>query len=80
MSSYLINCQYFINLNGDRYFVGYEDGDEGDICILPYLIEKVGDSPYSYPIEKVGDSPYSYPIEKVKDLLNSYTFNAGILG
>jgi len=35
------------------------------ICTSPYLIEKVGDSPYPYKspysIEKIGDSPYPYP-------------------
>jgi len=53
---YLINCEYFNNLNGDEYMVG--TGIVTGICTSTYsssyLIEKVGDSPYPY--------PYPYPV------------------
>ena len=51
---YLINCEYFNNLNGDKDMAG--TGIIAGICTSPYL------SPY--PIEKIGDSPYpySYPV------------------
>jgi len=42
---WLINCEYFNNLNEDRDMAG--------IFISP--------SPYLYPIEKIGDFPYPYP-------------------
>ena len=37
---YLINCEYFNNLNGDSYY-------GRDMYIL--ILEQVGDSSYSYP-------------------------------
>jgi len=39
------------NLNGDGYFGGHGNGDGADIYIpilIPYPVEKVGDSPYPY--------------------------------
>ena len=46
---YLINCEYFNNLNenGDMAMTGIMAG----ICTSPYPIEKVGDSPYPYPCQ-----------------------------
>ena len=46
---YLINCEYFNNLN--------EDGDMMETCIMA----GISTSPSPYPIEKIGDSPYLYP-------------------
>ena len=48
---YLINCEYFNNLNGDMYYGEYGDGTN---MYISY--------PSTYPIEKVGDSPYPYPV------------------
>ena len=45
---YLINCEYFNNLNKDGDMSGM--GIMVGICTSPYLIEKVGDSPYPYPV------------------------------
>ena len=49
---YLINYEYFNNLNGDEDMAG--TSIMAGICTSPYL------SPY--PIEKVGDSPYPYAV------------------
>jgi len=62
---YLINCEYFNNLNGDGDMVG--------ICTSPYPIEeKVGDSPYpyQYPVNagilcQNGDEFEQYPRRRV---------------
>jgi len=50
--SYLINCEYFNNLN--------ENGDMARTDIMAGICT----SPYSspYPTEKVGNSPYPYPV------------------
>jgi len=48
---YLINCEYFDNLNENEDMAG--TGIMAGICTSPYS------SPY--PTEKVGDSPYPYP-------------------
>ena len=48
---YLINCEYFNNLNENGDMAG--TGIMAGICTSPYS------SPY--PTEKVGDSPYPYP-------------------
>ena len=48
---YLINCEYFNNLNENGDMAG--TGIMAGICTSPY--------PFSYPTEKVGDSPYPYP-------------------
>jgi len=48
---YLINCEYFNNLN--------ENGDMAGTCIMAGIYTSPYPSPY--PIEKVGDSPYPYP-------------------
>jgi len=48
--SYLINCEYFNNLNENVDMVG--TGIMAGICPSPY--------PSPYPTEKVGDSPYPY--------------------
>jgi len=49
---YLINCEFFNNLNRDKDMAG--TGIMAGICTSPspspYLIEKVGDSPYPYPV------------------------------
>jgi len=45
---YLINCEYFNNLNENRDMAGMSIMAE--ICTFPYLIEKVGDSPYPYAV------------------------------
>ena len=45
---YLINCEYFDNLNENEDMAGT------GICTSPY--------PSPYPTEKVGDSPYPYPV------------------
>jgi len=44
---YMINCEYFNNLNEDRDMAG--TSIMAGICASPYPIEKVGESPYSYP-------------------------------
>ena len=49
--SYLINCEYFNNLNKNGDMAG--TGIMAGICTSPY--------PSPYPTEKVGDSPYPYP-------------------
>jgi len=43
----MINCEYFNNLNEDRDMAG--TSIMAGICASPYPIEKVGESPYSYP-------------------------------
>ena len=48
---YLINCEYFNNLNENGDMAG--TGIMAGICTSPY--------PSPYPTEKVGDSPYPYP-------------------
>ena len=48
---YLINCEYFNNLNENGDMAG--TGIIADICTSPY--------PSPYPTEKVGDSSYPYP-------------------
>ena len=48
---YLINCEYFDNLNENEDMAG--TGIMAGICTSPY--------PSPYPTEKVGDSPYPYP-------------------
>jgi len=47
---YLINCEYFNNLN--------EDGDMAGTSIMAKIYSSP--SPFPYPIEKIGDSPYPY--------------------
>ena len=49
--SYLINCEYFNNLNENGDMAG--TSIMAGICTSPY--------PSSYPTEKVGNSPYPYP-------------------
>jgi len=54
---YLIDYEYFNNLNGDRDMVGTSiiagmGMETRKICTSSYLIEKVRDSPY----------PYTYPV------------------
>jgi len=48
---YLINCEYFNNLNEDENMVG--------TSIMARIYSSSSPSPY--PIEKIGDSPYPYP-------------------
>ena len=48
---YLINCEYFDNLNENEDMAG--TGIMAGICTSSY--------PSPYPTEKVGDSPYPYP-------------------
>ena len=50
---YLINCEYFNNLNDDRDMAG--TGIMAGICTSS------SSSPSPYPIEKIEDSPYPYP-------------------
>jgi len=49
---YLINCEYFNNLNGYGDMAGM--GIMAEICTFSYS--------FSCPIEKFGDSPYPYPV------------------
>ena len=44
--NYLINCEYFNNLNENGDMVG--TGIMAGICTSSYPTEKVGDSPYPY--------------------------------
>jgi len=48
IKGYLINCEYFNNLNENGDMAG--TGIMAGICISPYPTEKVGDSPYPYPV------------------------------
>ena len=71
---YLINCEYFNNLNDDRDMAG--TGIMTGICTSlspsPYPIEKIGNSlyPYPYPVNvgilrKIGDEFEQYPRRRV---------------
>ena len=51
--SYLINCEYFNNLNEDR--------DMARTGIMAGIFISPSPYPYPYPIEKIGDFPYPYP-------------------
>ena len=52
MCGYLINWEYFNNLNGYGDMEGM--GIMAEICTFSYS--------FSCPIEKFGDSPYPYPV------------------
>jgi len=67
---YLINCEYFNNLNENEDMAG--TGIMAGICTSLYPTEKVGDSPYPYPYpvnagipRQNGDGFGQYPRERV---------------